>query len=320
MKLKLLYTVRTLAFVTLTFIGSLSSQAAPDISPEQMQMLQKLPPEQQKALAIEYGISLNQIDQSEISGTFPEAVLPEKRNQQTVLSSDYLELRKQLELQKLEDEKAKEDELKRFGLGVFSTKPNTFAPISNLPVTSDYILGPGDTILVQLFGKENQSLQFKVNRQGTILFPELGPISVAGQSFLSVKNAITERIAEQKIGVRAAVSMGELRSIEVFVSGDSYQPGKYLVSSLATITHALYASGGVSESGSLRDIRLLRNGKIVKHLDLYDLLIFGNSANDVRLQAGDVVFVSPLGQQLKLKGKLFGLLFMKLKATRQSAT
>jgi len=150
--------------------------------------------------------------------------------------------------------------LKPFGYDLFDDGPSTFAPVTDVPVPAEYILGTGDQLQVQLFGSQNRSYRLVVNRDGQINFPDLGPIAVAGQSFGAVREEIERRVAVQVIGTRASVTMGEVRSIRVFVLGDAKAPGSYLISGLSTITSALYASGGISKTGSLRDIQLKRQG------------------------------------------------------------
>lgn len=199
------------------------------------------------------------------------------------------------------------DALEPFGYDLFEERLDTFrlfAPDSNMPVPADYVVGPGDTINVQLFGNENAEYFMTVSRDGFISFPEIGPINVTGLTFSEVRNLISERVSEQMIGVRASVTLGELRSIQVFVVGDVEKPGSYTVGGLATITNALFASGGVKRIGSLRNITLRREGQTVAVLDLYDLLLRGDTSQDVRLQAGDVIFVPPIGATVSVDGEV----------------
>jgi protein involved in polysaccharide export with SLBB domain len=157
---------------------------------------------------------------------------------------------------------------------------------------------------VQLYGNQNRSLKLTVGRDGRINFPELGPIQVGGQSFDSVRASIEGRVQSQMIGVRASVSMGETRSIRVFVLGEARRPGSYTVSGLGTMTTALFASGGVKDIGSLRDIQLKRQGAVIRRMDLYDLLLRGDTSNDAKLQAGDVIFIPPVGSTVAVDGEV----------------
>ena len=196
--------------------------------------------------------------------------------------------------------------LEPFGYDVFE-KPEEmweygFDPVTTGPVPPDYVLGPGDTIRVQLFGNVNGIYEFEVSRDGVLNLPELGPITVAGLPFSEFREDLNRRVEQMLIGTQVSVSMGELRTIRVFILGDAVRPGSYVVSSLATISSSLYRSGGISEIGSLRNIQLKRNGKIVARLDLYDLLIEGDTSGDERLQPGDVILVPPIGPTVGVGG------------------
>jgi protein involved in polysaccharide export with SLBB domain len=197
------------------------------------------------------------------------------------------------------------DALEPFGYDLFGDEVrSTFAPATDIPVPVDYVIGPGDTINVQLFGNTNAEYFLTVNRDGTITFPEIGPVNVSGLLFTDLRDAINERVGEQMIGVRASTTLGELRSIRVFVLGDVARPRSYTVSGLATMTNALFASGGVKEIGSLRRIALLRDGDTITTLDLYDLLLRGDTRGDARLQPGDVIFVPPIGATVAVDGEV----------------
>jgi polysaccharide biosynthesis/export protein len=200
------------------------------------------------------------------------------------------------------------------GLGSGSTTP--FQPATDIPVPLDYVIGPGDSVNVQLFGNMNQDYRFTVSRDGTITFPEIGPVNVAGLTYDQLRDAITQRVSEQMIGVRASVTLGELRSIRVFVLGDVVRPGSYLVPSLSTMTNALYTSGGVKPVGSLRNIALMRGGNTIATLDLYDLLLRGDTRADARLMPGDAIFVPPLGATVAVDGEVRRPAIYELKGER----
>ncbi len=194
--------------------------------------------------------------------------------------------------------------LKPYGYDLFSDVPATFAPLTDAPVPSDYIVGPGDELMVQLYGSQNRSFRLTVGRDGRVSFPELGPIAVGGKTFNAVRADLESRVSRQMIGVRASVSMGETRSIRVFVLGEAIRPGSYTISGLGTVTTALFASGGVKETGSLRDIQLKRQGATIRRIDLYDLLLRGDSSNDAKLLPGDVIFIPPVGPTVAIDGEV----------------
>jgi protein involved in polysaccharide export with SLBB domain len=194
--------------------------------------------------------------------------------------------------------------LEYFGYDLFAGVPTTFAPATDIPMDADYIVGPGDTVQIQLFGKEPAQYDLVITREGILQFPEIGPISVAGLSFDEMKQVLRARIEEQMIGEKANITMGRLRSIRVFILGDVNQPGSYTVSALSTMTNALFVSGGIKPIGSLRNIQLKRRGKVVSRMDLYDLLLHGDTSGDVRLQPGDVIFVPPVGPSVGVAGEV----------------
>jgi polysaccharide export outer membrane protein len=194
--------------------------------------------------------------------------------------------------------------LKPFGYDLFESDPSTFSPVTNVPVPTDYVLGSGDQLQVQLYGNQNRNLNLMVDRDGRVNFPELGPINVAGQRFSGVKEDLEQRVARQMIGVKASVSMGDTRAIRVFVLGEAQVPGSYTISGLGTIVSALYAAGGIKRVGSLRDVQLKRGSTVVRHLDLYDLLIRGDTTDDAKLLPGDVVFIPPLGETASVEGEV----------------
>lgn len=209
-----------------------------------------------------------------------------------------------VEIQRLPLTKVGPESLKPFGYELFSRKISTFAPGTNVPVPSNYLIGPGDQLSVQLFGSQNRNLRLVVGRDGRVNFPELGPIEVIGKTFDVVSSEIEARVARQIIGTQASVSMGNVRSIQVFIMGEVKKPGSYTVSGLSTVTSALYASGGIQPTGSMRDIQLKRQGATVRRLDLYDLLLRGDTSSDATLLPGDVIFIPPVGATATVDGEV----------------
>ena len=194
--------------------------------------------------------------------------------------------------------------LKPFGYDLFDEARSAFSPATNVSVPADYVMGPGDRLSVQLYGGQNRTVQVTVNRDGALSFPELGPIPVVGKTFEAVREEIESRVAKQMIGTQANVSMAEARAIQVFVLGEAKRPGSYTVTGLSTVTSALYAAGGVATTGSLRDIQLKRQGSVVRRLDLYDLLLRGDTSNDAKILPGDVIFIPPAGPVASIDGEV----------------
>jgi len=206
--------------------------------------------------------------------------------------------------------------LKQFGYSLFAGSPDSFTPPVDVPVPAEYVLGPGDEVNIHLYGGEDRDLTLTVDRRGEMNFPSIGPLAVAGMNFSELKAFIVEQVKEKMLGVTANVSMGKLRSIRIFALGDVERPGSYTVSGLSTIANALYVSGGINKTGSLRNIQLKRNGKIVAVIDLYDYLLKGDTSGDVRLLPGDVVFVPPLGRTAGISGQVIRPAIYELKSER----
>ncbi len=194
--------------------------------------------------------------------------------------------------------------LKPFGYELFSPEMRLFAPDASAPVPGNYVVGAGDTLQVTLFGNQDRTMQLVVSRDGTLTIPEIGPIAVGGQTFLDAKEEIERRISREMIGVKANVSVGAVRGIQVFVVGEARVPGSYTVSGLSTISSALYAAGGITTIGSLRNIQLKRRGQIVGRLDLYDLLLNGDTSGDSKLLPGDAIFIPPVGPTVSVDGEV----------------
>ena len=196
-------------------------------------------------------------------------------------------------------------ELPIFGAALFrGNVPSTFAPVVGIPVPPDYVIGPGDELRLQVWGQINQQGSFTVDRTGAISVPQMGTIHVAGQRYDQLNDFLRNEFGRVYRNFNLTVSMGQLRSIQVFVVGQARRPGSYTISSLSTLLNALFASGGPMPQGSLRDIQLRRGAQVVTHFDLYDLLLHGDKSKDVTLAPGDVIFIPAVGPQVALFGSV----------------
>jgi polysaccharide export outer membrane protein len=190
-----------------------------------------------------------------------------------------------------------------FGHDLFTSAPSTFAPIKDIPVSNDYIIGPDDELKVQTWGLLEADYALTVDREGMINLPKIGRLSVGGLTFDEAKQLIKSKI-EAITGVQAGVSMGALRSIHVIVLGEVKAPGLYTISALASAVNALLTSGGPTKLGSLRNVQVKRHGKVVAKLDLYDFLLKGDTTSNIRLMPGDVIFVPQAGPQIMVSGNV----------------
>jgi protein involved in polysaccharide export with SLBB domain len=191
-----------------------------------------------------------------------------------------------------------------YGADLFEHVPTTFAPLDRVPVTADYVVGPGDEILLRAWGQINLDLQLTVDRAGAIYIPQAGNISVAGLQFQQLGSYLRAQLGNVFRNFDLNVNMGQLRSIQVFVVGQARRPGSYTVSSLSTLINALFASGGPASLGSMRHIQLRRDSKLVTEFDLYDLLQSGDKSKDSRLLPGDVVYIPQAGRQIAVAGSV----------------
>ncbi|NLW30374.1 MAG: hypothetical protein GXY77_02835 [Fibrobacter sp.] len=194
--------------------------------------------------------------------------------------------------------------LKNFGYDIFNnSKPSTFAPSDFVTVPSNYPIGSDDEIIVMLWGRINEEYRLKVDRNGKINIPRIGPVSVAGTPFNTMRENIINRVGKIE-GVNASVSMGELRTIGIYIVGEVVSPGYYTLSALSNVTNALFAAGGPTKNGSLRNIQLKRNGKIETSIDFYDFLFNGIDNTGLRLQSGDVILVPIVKNMAAIAGNV----------------
>ncbi len=285
-----------------------AAAAQPNIPPAVLAQLQEMSPSEQASLARQYGFRLpaqsgaTKDDDSKLGA--PGVPLELDERAEAFLQEQ--ELRKLLDEQssKVRNDSDEVDELKRFGLELFDREISTFAPVDDMPAPDSYRVGPGDTVNVYMYGNEEADLALSINREGQLILPRLGPLSVAGLTFAEVKGVIEAKVASQLVATKAVVSLGKLRSINVFLAGDVLAPGSYSVSGLSTVLQVLYAGGGITEIGSLRNILVKRRGKVVATLDAYDILLRGDTSGDIRLASGDTVFVATVERLVTIDGEV----------------
>lgn len=191
-----------------------------------------------------------------------------------------------------------------FGYNLFENAPSTFAPVDQIPVTSDYVVGPGDEILIRAWGQIDVDLHATVDRNGNINIPKVGDINVAGIHYNELQGYLKTAIGRVFRNFDLNVTLGNLRSIQVFVVGQARRPGSYTVSSLSTLVNTLFASGGPSSKGSMRHIQLKRNNSVVTEMDLYNLLIKGDKSKDAPLLPGDVIYIPAIGPLAAISGSV----------------
>lgn len=191
-----------------------------------------------------------------------------------------------------------------FGMELFAGEASPITPIQQSPITMDYVIGPGDELVLRMWGQINQNLNLTVDRAGQIYVPQAGNISVAGMSYQQMQAHLREELSRVFRNFEFSVTLGQLRSIQVLVVGQARRPGNYTVNSLSTLLNAVFASGGPTALGSLRHIQLKRRGALVTELDLYDLLLNGDQSKDARLLPGDVIYIPTVGPQVAIAGSV----------------
>jgi protein involved in polysaccharide export with SLBB domain len=191
-----------------------------------------------------------------------------------------------------------------FGSNLFRRPPSTFAPVDNIPVTPDYLIGPGDEILIRAWGQIDVDFSATVDRNGAISVPKVGAISVAGIRYEDLSEYLKREFGRVFRNFQLTASLGKLRSIQIFVVGQARSPGTYTVSSLSTLVTALFATGGPSSVGSMRSIQLKRGNQVVADLDLYDFFVSGDKSKDARLLPGDVIYIPPVGSLVAVNGSV----------------
>lgn len=201
--------------------------------------------------------------------------------------------------------------IRPFGYEIFSYSPTTFEPLAAGPVDPDYPIGPGDEVIVTLWGDNEFTHAAIVNREATISVPDIGQVVLNGLTLSQAKRTITDRLGAVYSGIRARrpttfvdVTLGKLRTVQVFILGDVVRPGGYTISSVSTVLNALYSAGGPTPRGSMRDVRIIRHNVVYRNVDLYGYILTGSKAEDVRLQSGDVVFVPPVGKVVAVLGEI----------------
>lgn len=213
-------------------------------------------------------------------------------------------------------------DIQPYGYDMFQYSVSTFEPIVNVATPPSYLLGVGDEIVINVWGETKLYLLQTINKEGNLIIPDVGPIGAVGLTVQQLRDKLLKRMTAVYSSLRNGasdasssldVSLGKLKTIQVFVLGEAVKPGGYSLSSLSTIMHALYLSGGPSVTGSLREIQLKRDGKVFKTFDVYDYLAKADNSKDARLQDGDIVFIKPVGRRVAVLGNIFRPAIYELK-------
>lgn len=269
--------------VSLAVLAFISGTLLSEVSSDQLKMLEQLPPDQRISIM-------------------------EKMKSASALQEDIKEAFEDtpslIEKPELEEFKDQEEYCPDciFGFNFFQYSPSSFAPVNDTPVDSSYVLGPGDKISISFYGANENIFDVIINREGKVILPLIGPVNFLGMSFEQAGKYLENKVKTELIGTEANLSIKEVRSIGVYLLGEAYKPGKYVMSGLSSVTNALFVSGGVNKKGSLRNIQIKRNNKLIATYDFYDFLINGSLDSDLRLQDGDVIFIPFIEESVTLGG------------------
>lgn len=207
------------------------------------------------------------------------------------------------------------DESQVFGRNIFNNKNLTFEPSQNIATPANYRLGAGDNIVIDVWGASQETFESTISPDGVVVIEGVGPIKLAGQTVQQATATLRNKLGQHYSDCQFALSLADTRSIQVQVAGEVVMPGTYTLSSLSTAFNALYAAGGINETGTLRDIKVYRNGRQIGTIDVYAFLMHGSNAGDVRLEDNDVIVVGPYDCLVNVRGKVKRPMFYEMKST-----
>lgn len=214
-----------------------------------------------------------------------------------------------------------------FGHNIFTNEKLTFEPNVNMATPSNYRLGPGDEVIIDVWGASETTIRQTISPEGSILISNLGPVYLSGLTVKEANSYLQRAFMKIYSGIsgtapssQVKLSLGEIRTIQISIMGEVMVPGTYTLSSFSSVFHALYRAGGVNKIGSLRSIKVVRNGKTIADLDVYDFIMKGKMKDDVRLQEGDVIIVNPYECLVNITGKVKRPMFYEMKSTETITT
>ena len=208
-----------------------------------------------------------------------------------------------------------------YGRNIFRNKSLNFAPSENLATPRNYRLGPGDEVIIDIFGRNQTTLRSVISPEGSINVDVLGPVYLSGMTIDEANKYLKKRLGQiygglGREGTDMRLSLGQIRTIQVNIVGEVPNPGTYVLSAFATAFHALYRAGGVVEPGTVRDIKVVRDGKVVARVDVYQFLMKGNLNDDIRLEEGDVILVSPYKSLVSIEGAVKRPMYFEMRKGR----
>lgn len=239
----------------------------------------------------------------------------ELRQQELGINGDISAVDSTSKIKDLTTEMDLKNSRKVFGRNIFSIDNLTFAPSQNIATPANYVLGTGDEVIVNIWGASQQTLQEQISPDGYIVVPNVGPVHLGGLTVSRAKAVLKEKLGSRYSNSHFDLSLGGVRSLQVQVMGEVVRPGTYTLPSLASAFNALYCAGGINDIGTLRNIRVFRQGQQVAAIDVYDYLLHGNTKGDVRLHDGDLILVGPYDCLVEITGNVKRPMFYEMKKT-----
>ena len=297
-----LFTLFVIVLVSLSWFKDLLAQDLSDISDEQKKELMKLYKSKKNAPTESQDVySTPEIFEDSLSGIERPS---ETRQEKKDVLAKHRSLKNEETIEKGSTKQlAAFEELKPFGYELFESSTET-NPTVDIATTSDYVLGPGDNILVYLWGRAEKEYNLTFDREGKVFIPQVGEIIGWGLTLEQFKAQSKKQFSKVYSDFDLTISLGKIRSIRIYVTGEVKRPGAYTVSSLTSLFNAIYTASGPNERGSMRNIKLMRSGKPAAIVDLYKFLLEGDNSVDARLETGDLIFVPVVGTRVAIRGEV----------------
>ena len=224
------------------------------------------------------------------------------------------------DMEKTTEAEETDTEKKIFGHDIFNNKLLSFEPNMNIATPQDYVLGPGDLLVIDVYGASQKSFKLTVSPEGTVTVPDYGPIAVSGMTVAAANSRISASLGSRYSSSRLKVSVGQTRTILVNVMGEVKSPGTYHLSAFASVFHALYAAGGIKDLGTLRNVKVLRGGSLVTIVDIYEYILNGRLAGNIRLKDGDVIQVGTYDCLVNIAGNVKRPMYYEMRASESVST
>ena len=210
--------------------------------------------------------------------------------------------------------------IKVFGRDIFNQRMLTFEPNMNIATPQNYVLGPGDQLIIDIYGASQKSEQLQVSPEGTVTIPGYGPVKVGGLTVAAAQSRIRSTVGSRYSSSKLSISVGQTRSMTVNVMGEVKVPGTYTLSAFSTVFHALYMAGGINDIGTLRNIKVFRNGRQITVVDIYEYILNGRLAGNIRLMENDVIVVGPYECLVDITGKVKRPMYYEMRPTESVGT